>query len=76
MVLRTTQAGRIVHQREFPKEEFVDVRASRVGSSNGKSTKRIELLIGRKAHMLARWIDGEKADEFVARARQALRPGS
>ena len=72
IVLRTTNAGRIFERREFPKGDVLDVRASVVGSSNGKPMKRIELLIGGKAHLLGRWFDGEKADAFVAEARRAL----
>lgn len=72
IVLRTTKAGRLVSQRDFPKGTLLDVRASFTGSSNGKPMKRIELLIGAKAHTLGRWFDGEKADSFVAEARRAL----
>jgi hypothetical protein len=72
LTLRKVKKGLTLKETVFERSEFHDIRASAFGSSNGREMKRIELLIGEKAHRLASWMDGAKADEFVAEVRRAI----
>jgi len=72
LTLRKVKKGRTLKETVFERSEFRDIRASAVGTSNDRDMKRIELLIGDKAHRLASWMNGAKADEFVAEARRAI----
>lgn len=72
LTLRQVKKGRMLKETVFERSEFRDIRASAFGSNNGREMKRIELLIGDKAHRLASWMDGAKADEFVAEARRTI----
>jgi hypothetical protein len=72
IAIRTYRHGRVWKEKTFPRQEVTDIRASTSGSSNGKTMKRLELIIGNKAEPLARWIDGEAADAIVAEVRAGL----
>jgi hypothetical protein len=72
LTLRKVKKGLTLKETVFERSEFRDIRASAFGTNNGREMKRVELLIGDKAHRLASWMDGAKADEFVAEARRAI----
>ena len=72
VALRSYRHGRVWKEKTFPRQEITDIRASDSGTSNGKSMKRIELIIGDKVEPLARWIDGDAADTLVAEVRASL----
>jgi hypothetical protein len=70
--LRTYSRGLVLKDRSFPRASVSDIRASLSGSSNGKSMKRLELIVGDKAEKMVNWIDGTIADEIVVQVRRAL----
>ena len=70
--IRTYKRGFIAKDESFPRSDVTDIRASASGSLNGKPMKRVELIIGDKAKNIARWMDGEKADELVKQIRAKL----
>jgi hypothetical protein len=72
IAIRTYRHGRVWKEKTFPRQEVADIRASTSGSSNGKTMKRLELIIGNKAEPLARWIDGDAADAIVHEVRAGL----
>lgn len=72
ITVRTYRHGRVWKEKTFPRPEVSDIRASTSGHSNGKTMKRLELIIGNKAESLASWIDGDAADALVAEVRAGL----
>ena len=72
IALRTYRLGRVWKEKTFPRQRVADIRASTSGSSNGKTMKRLELIVGNNVEPLARWIDGEAADALVAEVRAGL----
>lgn len=72
IAIRTSRHGLVLKERAFPRPSVADIRSSVSGSSNGKTMKRVELIVANKAEPVARWIDGEKADELVDQVRRVL----
>lgn len=72
IAIRTTRHGRVLKERVFPRAQVSDIRTSVSGSSNNRTMKRVELIVGDKAEKIAGWIDGEQADALVEEVRRAL----
>ena len=72
IAIRTTQHGRILKERVFARADVSGIRSSTSGTSNGKTMKRLEILVAGKAETVAHWIDGEKADELAEKFRNSL----
>ncbi len=72
IAIRTTQHGRVLKERVFPRANVSGIRSSTSGTSNGKAMKRLEIHVAGKAETVSHWIDGEKADELAEKVRNAL----
>lgn len=72
IAIRTSRHGLVLQERVFPRAAVADIRSSVSGSSNSKTMKRVELIVGNKAEHVSRWMDGEKADALVNEVRLAL----
>ncbi|MES2659029.1 MAG: hypothetical protein V4689_10460 [Verrucomicrobiota bacterium] len=72
IAIRTFRHGRILKERLFPRASVTDIRSSVSGSSNGKTMKRVELIVAGKSELVSRWLDGEQADEIVEEVRRAM----
>lgn len=70
--IRTYKRGLIVKDQSFPRNQVTDIRTSASGSSNGRTMKRIELIVGNKAERIASWVDGDAADELIEEVRAAI----
>lgn len=70
--IRTYRNGLILDDRSFPRNQVHDIRGTVSGSSNNKSMKRVELIVGDKAEKIASWMDGDLADQLIAEVRAAL----
>jgi hypothetical protein len=70
--LRTYHRGLILKDKSFPRREITDIRSSVSGSSGSTPMKRVELIVGGRAEKIASWIDGDEADQLVAKVRGAL----
>lgn len=70
--IRTYRNGLILEDRSFPRNQVHDIRGTISGSSNNKSMKRVELIVGDKTEKIASWMDGEMADQMIAEVRAAL----
>ncbi|MEP2774678.1 MAG: hypothetical protein ABJ118_12560 [Luteolibacter sp.] len=70
--IRTYRRGLVLKDVSYARNTIAAVRSSVSGRSNGTPMKRVELIAGDKAVKLASWMDGEKADEWVAELRAAL----
>lgn len=72
VALRTYRQGRIIKEKSFPREAVSEVRATNSGSSNGKTMKRIDLIVNGKAQKISMWTEGEVADVWAADVSRAL----
>lgn len=72
IAIRTFKHGLVIKEQTYPRADVSNIRTSASGSSNGRTKKRIEMIVGGKAETLALWVDEEKADAFAAEARSAL----
>jgi hypothetical protein len=72
IAIRTYKHTLMIKERVFPRESVTDIRSSVSGSSNGRSMKRVELIVGNKAEKVASWIEGEKADVLLGEVRHAM----
>lgn len=70
--IRTYRNGLILEDRSFPRNQVHDIRGTVSGSSNNKSMKRVELIVGDKAEKITSWMDGDLADQLIAEVRAAL----
>ena len=73
IAIRIARHGRVLKERAFTRATVADIRSSVSGSSNGKTMKRVELIVANKSELVSRWTDGVKADEFVKEVRQVMR---
>jgi hypothetical protein len=71
--LKRLRHGTVVEEKTFERRLFRDIRATVSGSANGKSMKRIEMILGDRSETIANWVAGEKADALVEEVRQAMR---
>ena len=72
IAIRTSRHGLVLKERVFPRAAVTDIRAVVCGSSNSRTMKQMELIVGDTAEPVSRWTDGEKADELVNQVRSAL----
>ena len=70
--IRTYKRGQIIKNQSFPRNQVTDIRTSASGSANGKTMKRIELIVGTKAEKIATWVNGDEADAFAEKVRSAI----
>jgi hypothetical protein len=70
--IRTYRKGLILENRSFPRDQVYDIRGTNSGSSNGKTMKRVELIVGNKTEKIASWMDGDLADQLIEGVRDAL----
>ncbi len=71
--LKRLRHATVVEEKTFERRLFRDIRASVMGSVNGKPMKRIEMILGDRSETIANWVAGEKADALVEEVRQAMR---
>lgn len=71
--LKRFRHGTVIEEKTFERRLFRDIRATVSGSANGKSMKRIEMILGDRSETIANWVAGEKADALVEEVRQAMR---
>lgn len=72
VALRTYRLGRIIREEPFARPTVSRAVASHSGSVNGKSMKRIDLMVDGRAHKLAGWVTGDQADAWVENVNRAL----
>ena len=72
IAIRSYRNGRVWNEKIFSRQTVADIRAFVSGNSNGRTMKRLEIIVSDKAEPLARWIDGEAADALVREVRAVL----
>lgn len=72
VALRTYQHGRVIKEKSYPRATVSGVRATHAGNMNGRTMKRIDLIVEGRAQRITRWTDGEAADVWAADVCRAL----
>jgi hypothetical protein len=72
LILRKTRKGLTLSEQTFPRESFLDIRATQTGHVNHQPRFKIELLAGGRSTALAKWLKPEDADAFIHAVKQAM----